>query len=285
MDAKQSPVRASRRSWAVRPWTLVVFGLLLVGGALIQACSDNNGSTGPTFECGQQKGGVKVVAECKGSPAPSTGFANTSSEIRVQLGINPNTISPGRRAGVTAFVTNTNGQPLAGRKVQFSTEVGTLDRTVVETNSAGQASTTLSITAVDAANAGGATSSIVTAFVDGAVGTATVNFGAPVVLVLIPEASSQSVGATLVGPPQACPAGSLGGFTVTFTVSGGVPPYRFTTAGTLGNISSNGVYTVPVLGGGPFGTTFKVTDVVTVTDAVGATDTSQVTVECVSAAS
>jgi hypothetical protein len=275
----------------------VVFGLLLVVGTLIQACSDNNGTTGPTFECAQQKGGVKVIAECSGggSPAPSTGFANTAADIRVQLGVNPNTITPGRRAGVTAFVTNLNGQPLAGRKVQFSTEVGTLDQTVVTTNSAGQASTSLSITPADAANAGSKTSSVVTAFVDGAVGTATVNFGLGGELVLIPAASTQTVGATVASgagggggigstpPNDTCPV--VGGFTVTFTVSGGVPPYTFSTSGAYpgASVSGNGVYTAPPRG--PVGVGFRAVDTVTVVDSLGATATSTVTVECVASGS
>jgi hypothetical protein len=269
----------------------VVLGLLLIAGTLIQACSDNNGSTGPTFECREQKGGVKVIAQCTGSPAPSTGFANTAGDIRVQVGINPNTITPGRRAGVTAFVTNLNGQPLSGRSVQFSTEVGTLDQTVVTTNAAGQASTYLSITEADAANAGAKTTSVVTAFADGAVGTGTVSFGAGLQLVLIPEASTQTVGATTAsgagapsggggtGPNDTCP--TVGGFTVNFTASGGVPPYTFTTSGAYpgSNVSGNGRYTAPARG--PVGVGFRAVDTVTVRDSLGATATATVTVECV----
>jgi hypothetical protein len=164
MDAKSSPPSGRRgRPWEVRPWPLVVFGLLMTA-TLLQACSDNNGTTGPRFA---------------GGPAATTGFANTSANIRVVVGVNPNTITPGRRAGVTAFVTNENGHPLAGKRVQFSTDVGTLDQTVVVTNASGQASTTLSITPTDAANAPG-TSATVVAFVEAAdPGTGVVNFGPP----------------------------------------------------------------------------------------------------------
>jgi len=288
MDAKLLPPSARRRRpWAVRPWTLVVFGLLLLAGTLIQACSDNNGSTGPTFECREQKGGVRVVAQCTGAPAPSTGFANTSADIRVQVAVNPNAITPGRRAGVTAFVTNLNGQPLAGKVVQFSTDVGTLDKVAVTTNGAGQASTTLSITPIDAASASGKTFATVTAFVEGAFGTGIVNFGGQVVLVLIPSSSTQTVGATadLVLPagPDSCP--TVGGFTVTYTVSGGVPPYTFSTSGAYpgATISAGGVYTAPAVG--PVGIGFKSIDTVTVKDSLGATATSTVTVECVTPAS
>ena len=62
---------------------------------------------------------------------------------RLRSAINPNSITPGQRAGVTAFVTNRNGQPLGGKMVQFSTSVGSLDTTVGTTNPAGQFSTFL----------------------------------------------------------------------------------------------------------------------------------------------
>jgi hypothetical protein len=247
----------------------VALGFLLVVAALA-ACSDNNGTTGPRFA---------------GGPAASTGFANTAADIRVQVGINPNSITPGQRAGVTAFVTNTNGQPLGGKMVQFSTSVGSLDTTVGRTNSAGQFSTFLRISTTDAGNASGGIATV-TAFVEGAIGTGTVNFGANVALVLIPDASTQSVAATIDTSPipdgigDVCPSGSLGGFTVNFTVTGGVPPYRFSTAG-FGRITSGGVYAAPVVGGGPFATGFAVQDVVTVIDSRGSQDTSTVRIECI----
>jgi hypothetical protein len=236
-----------------------------MAGTLLQACSDNNGSTGPVFECREQKGGVKVAAQCAGSPAPTTGFANTSAEIRVQLGINPNTITPGRRAGVTAFVTNLNGQPLAGKIVRFSTDVGSLDKVAVETNSAGQASTTLSITPQDVVNAGnsGKTSATVTAFVDGAVGTGVVNFGSVATLVIIPATVTQ----TNVANGGSC------SFTISFSAQGGTPPFTFS-AGIPGNLSGT---TYAVAGVTP-GT--NIADTVTVTDAAGNVASAPVSLTC-----
>jgi hypothetical protein len=261
MDAKSSPPSGRRgRPWEVRPWTLVAFGLLMTA-TLIQACSDNDGTSGPRFA---------------GGPAATTGFANTAGDIVVQLGINPNSITPGQRAGVTAFVTNRNGQPLGGKRVQFSTSVGSLDTTVGTTNSAGQFSTFLRVSSTDAANTPGGIATV-TAFVEGAIGTGTVNFGANVELVLIPDATTQSVAATI---GNLCPSGSLGGFRVNFTVTGGVPPYTFRTAGG-GTITSGGIYTASVVGGGPFATGFFTQDVVTVIDSRGAQDTSTVRIECV----
>lgn len=283
MDARRSPDRARRhRPWAVQPWTLVVLGLLLVAG-ILQACSDNNGSTGPTFECREQKGGVKVLAECTGSPAPTTGFANTSAEIRVQVAVNPNTITPGRRAGVTVIVTNLNGQPLAGKTVKFSTDVGSLDQVEGKTNAQGQVSTTLSITPTDAANAQGKTSATVTAFVEGAVGTATVNFGGASALTLIPTSATRNFGAD-AGPGGGAPndtCTTFGPVTVTFTVAGGVPPYSFSTSGAFpgASVSSSGAYTTPNIG--PVGINTEVVDTVTVTDASGKTATATVNVKCI----
>src|SRR5262245_44355470 len=243
MNAKLLPHSGRHgRPWAVRPWTLVVLGMLLVAGALIQACSDNNGTTGPTFGCNQAKTGtnVKALNACTGTPAPTTGFANTSAEIKVVVGINPNSITPGRRAGVTALVTNLNGQPLAGKKVQFSTEVGSLDQVAATTNAAGQASTTLSISPTDAANSG-KTSAVVTAVVEGAIGTATVNFGGASELTLIPATVTRNFGANAGGPP-ATTCTTFGPVQVTFTVAGGVPPYTFSTSGAFPGASiSDGV--------------------------------------------
>jgi hypothetical protein len=234
------PVGRGLGSWRRRPGWLVA---LVVAATVAAGCSDNNGRMTPTS-------------------ASTTGFADSAADIRVQLGVNPNSITPGRRAGVTAFVTNTRGLPLAGKTVQFSTDVGSLDRTVVTTNASGQASTTLSITPTDAINAQGQTSATVTAFVDGAVGTGTVNFGAPSTLVIIPGTVSQT---NTTG-------GASCAFTVNFSASGGTPPFTFS-AGIAANLVGT-TYSTPVNVGG------TVTDTVTVTDSVGATASAPVSLTC-----
>jgi hypothetical protein len=83
-------------------------------------------------------------------------------------------------------------------------------------------------------------------------------------------------------PNNRCSAFS--GFTVSFTVSGGQPPYTFSTAGAYpgARISANGVYTAPTLPG-PFGVGQSITDTVTVKDSLGVTAPATITVSCVSA--
>jgi hypothetical protein len=226
-----------------------------VASIVALGCSDNNGRATPTS-------------------ADTTGFANTSADIRIQVGINPSSITPGQRAGVTAFVTNLNGQPLAGKSVQFSTTVGSLDTVSGTTNSKGQFSTFLRVTQTDVTNCN-CTSGTVTAFVEGAQGTGTVNFGGAIVLVLNPPSVTKSFGSgqTVGG---SC---TIGGFSTQFVASGGAPPYTFTVGGALGGtISSTGLYTVPAAG--VLAAPFTGTDTVTVIDSEGHTATATVTISC-----
>jgi hypothetical protein len=132
----------------------VACGLLLVVGALlIQACSDNKGSSGPTFACrentiGQKtarSGSVRTLAACTASPAPVVGDAIGGPEgtLFVQVTINPGTVTRGRRASVLVIVTNINGKPLQGRRVQLAPSAGQLDQTTGLTDVNGLFSTTL----------------------------------------------------------------------------------------------------------------------------------------------
>jgi hypothetical protein len=237
-----------------------------VAGVLLQACSDNNGSTGPTFACREGTSGGRTLAECVGSPAPTTGFANTSAEIRVQVAINPNTITPGRRAGITAIVTNLNGQPLAGKNVNFTTDVGTLDNNEGVTNKEGKSSTTLSITAQDVANATAKSFATVIAFVDGASGSGIVNFGpnpTPAPLTLSPSA----VALTQTGAPTCT-------FNAQFTAAGGTPPLTFS-SGIPGAVNGTGLYSQAGVAAGT-----NITDTVTVTDSAGQTASASVSLTC-----
>ncbi len=173
MDAKLSPVRPSRGPLGIRLSTLVVFGFLLVAGTLIQACSDNNGTSGPTFECAEVKApqstakgtkgstNVRSLAACTGSPAPSTGFANTSADIIIRVSANPASAEPGRRVTITVSVTNGGagggaGLPLAGKPVLVNTSTngatafGTVDGPSGVTDANGIYQTTMIVRCVDA---------------------------------------------------------------------------------------------------------------------------------------
>jgi Calx-beta domain len=165
-------------------WCLAV---VLLAGLLSQACSDNKGPAGPRFGSGQ------------------TGTADTAADIRVQVAVNPNTIRLGQRAGITVLATNTNGRPLQGRHVQVSTTVGRLDRVDGFTDAAGKFVTFLTITDADARNAAGLTEAEVTAFVEGAVGTADVNFGVPPPVTPTPPTNGGAVATvvTIMAPDTA----------------------------------------------------------------------------------
>ena len=119
----------------IRPWTRMALGLLLLTGTLIQACSDNNGSTGPTFACresalGQSRtrsGSARLAEGCPASPAPVIGDG-TGTGILIQVSVSPGTVDRGRRASVTVIATSTGGFRLSGqREVVLTTSLGSLD--------------------------------------------------------------------------------------------------------------------------------------------------------------
>jgi hypothetical protein len=160
----------------IRPWTRMALGLLLLTGTLIQACSDNNGSTGPTFACresasGQsptRSGSVRLAEGCPASPAPVIGDGSGSLGVLLTVAVDPSTVDIGRRASVTVVATSTGGFRLSGqREVIVTTSVGSLDAssgTMVD----GVFRTTLFIPCGAAAGAG-----TVHATVSGAVSPAT----------------------------------------------------------------------------------------------------------------
>jgi len=234
-------------------WRLIgLLAVLLVVGALLQACSNQGGSSGPSHPAGQ------------------TGTADNPTQIIVRVAINPNTIELGRRAGVTVLVTNTNGRPLQGRHVQLSTSVGQLDVVDGFTDADGKFVSALRVTAADVTS--GQSSATVTAFVDGAVGSAVVNFAGLPALTLAPTNVTQKGSTT--GPPCL-----LGGFTTQYTVSGGQPPYTFSTAGFGGStITQNGLYSIPPVAIPQDG---QLIDSVTVVDTQGTSVSGSVTIQCV----
>ena len=175
MNAKLSPPSVKHRPSGVRPGTRLVFGLLLMAGALVQACSDNNGSTGPTFACREKTtSNVKAFnASCTASPAPVTGIANTNQDVNIVVQASPASTEAGRRVSIIVIVTNGNpatvgggsGQPLPGQTVFIIASAGVVDGPSGTTNAQGLYSTTLLVRCEDAgpitvnASSGGAVSS------------------------------------------------------------------------------------------------------------------------------
>jgi len=205
----------------------VVLALLLVAGTLIQACSDNNGTTGPKFECREQKGGVKVLTQCTGSPARVVGDAigGPTGTINVQVAVQPGTVDRGRRAGVTFFLTNLNGFPLPGRTIAFSSNAGKFDTLSGVTGADGTFSTTMLVTCEAVTGSGS-----ITAVVEGksvvladafTVVTASSNDPCPAGTGVPPPTGGGGGGATLpvVSITSAGTANEAGPVTATFTVS------------------------------------------------------------------
>jgi hypothetical protein len=137
MDARLSPSSSRRRRWVGRPWIHAGVVLLLVAGALLQACSDNNGTTGPTFACnetplGQGKAGnTRALAACtsgNAGPAQITGDGSGATGVLVLVQVSPATVDIGRRASVTVIATSTGGFRLGGqREVFLNTSLGSLE--------------------------------------------------------------------------------------------------------------------------------------------------------------
>ena len=182
MDATLSPPSARRRRpWTVRPWTLVVLALLLIAGTLIQACSDNNGTTGPTFSCnespsGRGTGSVRALAACpqSGGPVPvvgdATGGATGTLEVAV---IVPGVINSGGSGSVKVIVTNAHGIAVPNRSVILSSSGGNLATTSGTTDSQGTFTTTIAVPC-DSTSGGS-----VTAIVQGVTETGTFTAGSP----------------------------------------------------------------------------------------------------------
>jgi hypothetical protein len=163
MNAKLSPSSASHRHAGVRLGTRLVVGLLLLAGALVQACSDNSGSTGPTFACREGKATTNVRAynaSCTASPAPVTGIADSNRDIGIIVQASPASTEPGRRVSIIVIVTNGSantvpgatggsGQPLPGVPVFIIASGGVVDGPSGTTNSQGLYTTTLLVRCED----------------------------------------------------------------------------------------------------------------------------------------
>ena len=207
MDARRTQ-RTTKAHKAHRAWILAILAL----AALVQACTDNNGkSPGPTF------------------PSGTTGFASTGADLTVQVAVNPNTIQPGRRSGVTVLVLNRNGRGVPGKHVQLSTTIGELDVVDGFTDADGKFVSWLKISEQAASVA---TSGTVTAFVEGKTGSATVTSGENVALVVLP---------TFLVIPDVTNVGGSCTVSRTFEIVGGVPPFQIAAISGTSSVSGRSV--------------------------------------------
>jgi hypothetical protein len=143
---------------------------------LAQACSDNNGSTGPTFACqetavGQgKKSGSVNARSLNACTAPVSGVVNDIGDLLITVQANPGSTEPGRRVSIIVIVTNGNGavggsgQPLPGQRVFILASAGVVDGPTGTTDSNGIYSTTMLVRCEDTgpitvnASSGGAVS-------------------------------------------------------------------------------------------------------------------------------
>ena len=216
-----------------------------------------NGQSG-TAEIGAISGGAKaekLISLAVGSAAAG----------RVVVTANPNQIPAGGTSQITATLTDTNGNPLNGVQVSFTTDAGSLSSSVATTNFAGQAQVTLSTSreATVKATAGSGSGST------GASGE---------VKVSVSSSPDLTISASPANPTEDQPV------TFTLTVSGtGTSSENFqslvvdfgdgTTSGQLSGSSQNvshvyrssGTYTVTATGVTASGTEKRATTVITVT--------------------
>ena len=126
-----------------------------------RATTDASGLATVKFQAGASNGTATIVASSGGATTGSTGAlkiaVGTAAVGRVTLSANPATIAAlGGSTTVTADVRDINGSSLPSAPVTFTTTAGTLSTSVVTTNAAGQASTSLttSLTATVTATVG-----------------------------------------------------------------------------------------------------------------------------------
>ena len=221
-----------------------------------------NGVATVQFVGNGQSGTASITAISGGAASEALELSvGAAAATRVVVTANPNQTAPGSPSVITATVTDTNGNPLSGVAVSFSTDFGSLSSTSVNTSSAGQAQVTL-VTNRDAtvtASAGTGT---------GTSGTVRVTVGA------LPDITITTSGTPTEGQPVT--------FTIAVTSTAATEPFQSlvvdfgdgTTSGTLSGSSQNvshiydssGVFTVAVTGTSVSGSSKRTTTSVSVAD-------------------
>jgi PKD repeat protein len=104
-----------------------------------------NGVAVSQFVANGQSGTAEIGAVSGGAKSDTITLAVGSAAAgRIVVTANPNQIPAGGTSQITATLTDTNGNPLNGVQVAFSTDAGSLSSSVATTNFAGQAEVTLS---------------------------------------------------------------------------------------------------------------------------------------------
>ena len=155
---------------------------------------------------GNGQSGVAEIRATSGAAKPDTTSplkltVGGAAAAHVLVGANPNRISAGGSSAITAVVTDTNGNPLVGVTVAFTTDAGTVSNTVATTNASGQATTTLTTTK----------DATVTATVGASGGTAVPPGTVKVTVTTLPDIT------IAVAPGSSLVAGQIVTFTVTVT--------------------------------------------------------------------
>lgn len=241
--------------------TSVVFSTNLGALSPVEARTVNGIATVQFLGNGQSgKASIKAISGGATSEALeiNVGAAATS---RVVVTAAPNLTAPGGQSVITATVTDTNGNPLSGIPVSFSTDFGSLSSTSVNTSPGGQAQVTL-VTSRDAtvtASTGAGTST-----------TGTVK----VTVVALPEITITASATPTEGQPVT--------FTIAVSATAATETFQSmvvdfgdgTTSGPLSGSSqsvshvyaSSGVYTVEVLGTSAGGSSKRATTSITIAE-------------------
>lgn len=218
-----------------------------------------NGVATAQFVPNGQSGTAKIVATSGGAKAdttsnPLTIAVGSAAASRVLVTAAPSRISAGGSSTITATVTDTNGNPLSGVTVAFTTNNGSVTSVVGTTNASGQASTTVS-TPKDA---------IVTATVGGSSGTTAVSGTVTVTVGVLPTLAFGAItpanptpGQNVTIPLTVTTTGATDTFqsvTVNFGDGSSKPLGALSGSTSVSHAySSDGVYTVTATGVGANG--------------------------------